>query len=211
MGRGERGRLAASEDDGPRYGISIIPAAKADYNGMQAADKPRILRAVKDLKRDAFPQQSHFLKGAYRTYRALKVGQKIRVVYKVEGSRVIIYAVGSHENFYDRFKSRLGVAHEAMPTSWRPIVAQPYWLQHDVTISSEGGASGRKQFEIHVNGKPFANRPTLAGAKAAVEERYGPLEWRTLREPQMETTHFYFGPTIEFTSPTTIWVADLTA
>lgn len=179
---------------------------------MQAADKPRILKAVKALKQDAFPQQSGSLTGPFRTYRKLRVGRKIRVIYGVQGTHVTVYAVGQHENFYDRLErggGRFGSRKEAQPTSWRPMVVEPYWRQHDVTISSEGGASGRKQFEIHVQGSPFGNRPTLAEAKAAVEAVYGPLQWRTVRLPKLETDHYHFGPTTEFTSPVTIWAADL--
>ena len=102
-----------------------------------------------------------------------------------------------------------GSLHTAMPTSWRPLVAEPYWTQYDVTISSEGGAGGRKQFEIHVNGAPFANRSRLDEAKAAVEKVYGPLQWRQVRLDKMEANHYFFGPSTEWTSPTTIWVADL--
>ncbi len=97
----------------------------------------------------------------------------------------------------------------ALPTSWRPMVAEPYWTQFDVTISSEGGASSRKQFEIHVGGHPFANRPRLDEAKAAVEAVYGPLQWRRVTLDKMEADHYFYGPTDEFTSPLTIWVADL--
>lgn len=106
---------------------------------------------------------------------------------------------------------RWATLHErtAMPTSWRPMVAGPYWLDHDVVISSEGGASGRKQFEIHINGEHFANRPRLDEAKEAVEKVYGPLQWNTKRLSKMETDHYHFGPTTEFTSPLTIWVASL--
>ena len=97
----------------------------------------------------------------------------------------------------------------AMPTSWRPFTLSDYWNEHDVVISSEGGASGRKQFEIHVKGKPFANRSRLDEAKRAVEDRYGPLQWRAIRLDKVVTDHYFVGPTTEFTSPTTIWVASL--
>lgn len=99
--------------------------------------------------------------------------------------------------------------HTAMPTSWRPFVHEPFWTQHDVVITSEGGASGRKHFEIFVRGQHFAGRPRLDEAKAAVEKVYGPLVWQTKRLTKMVTDHYWFGVTDEFTSPTTIWVARL--
>lgn len=97
----------------------------------------------------------------------------------------------------------------AMPTSWRPFTLDHFWLEHDVVISSEGGASGRKQYEIYVNGAQLASRPRLDEAKEAVEKIYGPLAWSTRRLDKVETEHYHFGPTTEFTSPTTIWVASL--
>jgi hypothetical protein len=98
---------------------------------------------------------------------------------------------------------------QAMPTSWRPFVQSPFWDEHDVVITSEGGASGRKQFEVYVQGRHFANRPRLSEAKAAVESAYGELGWRIKRLTKTMTDHHWFGPTTEFSSPTTIWVADL--
>lgn len=97
----------------------------------------------------------------------------------------------------------------AMPTSWRPFSSGAFWAENDVVISSEGGASGRKQFEVYVNGEHFVNRPRLDEAKEAVEKEHGPLQWSTKRLDKMETDHYWFGPTTEFTSPRTIWVASL--
>lgn len=97
----------------------------------------------------------------------------------------------------------------AFPTSWRPFTLEHYWLEHDVVISSEGGGSGRRQFEVHVLGRHFANRQRLDDAKEAVEKKYGPLQWRAVRLDKVQTDHRFYGPTTEFTSPTTIWVAEL--
>jgi GNAT superfamily N-acetyltransferase len=94
-------------------------------------------------------------------------------------------------------------------TSWRPFTAEPFWLQHDVVISSEGGASGRKQYEINVKGRPWANKPTLSEAKAAVEAEFGQLAWRSIRPDKVEVEHYYFGPSVEWTSPVIIWAAEL--
>jgi len=84
-----------------------------------------------------------------------------------------------------------------------------FWEDYPVVITSEGGASGRKQFEVYVNGRHFASRPRLDDAKWSVEKVYGPLVWSTRRLPKVETDHYYFGPTTEFSSPLTIWTADL--
>lgn len=93
-------------------------------------------------------------------------------------------------------------------SSWRALVADAYWDAYDVTISSDGGASGRKAYEVHIGGKPYANRPSLAEAKLAVEQRFGAQDWRVVRVDKMTANHYHFGPTEEFTAPTTIWVAD---
>ena len=90
-------------------------------------------------------------------------------------------------------------------------MADAYWDAYDVTIASDGGPSGRKAYEIHVGGKPFANRPSLAEAKTAVEEEFGPQEWRTVRTDKMVANHYHYGPSTEWTAPTTIWVADFRA
>lgn len=90
--------------------------------------------------------------------------------------------------------------------SWRALTDDPFWLTHDVVIASNVAA--RRSYEVWVHGKPFATRPTLAAAKAAVEDKHGPLEWRTERLPLVEVTHYYFGDTTEFTDPVTINVAD---
>jgi mRNA-degrading endonuclease RelE of RelBE toxin-antitoxin system len=94
-------------------------------------------------------------------------------------------------------------------TSWRGMTDTAYWETYDVCIASMGGAAGRKQFEIYAHGRQVASRLTLAEAKAYIESRYGPTVWEIKRLPLVPVEHYYWGETTEFTSPTTIWVAEL--
>jgi hypothetical protein len=60
-----------------------------------------------------------------------------------------------------------------------------------------------------VKGRPWANKPTLSEAKAAVEAEFGQLAWRSIRPDKVEVEHYYFGPSVEWTSPVIIWAAEL--
>ena len=105
------------------------------------------------------------------------------------------------------FESPVSIEKTSMPTSWRAFSESAFWDDYDVVISSEGGASGRKQFEVFVRGHHLANRPKLMEAKELVESKYEILGWKVVRLTPMEVDHYWFGLTTEFTSPTTIWVA----
>jgi hypothetical protein len=63
-------------------------------------------------------------------------------------------------------------------------------------------------YEVYTFGEQIATRQTLAEAKAEVETVYGPLQWKRQELPLFEVDHQYFGPTTEFTDPTTIYVVD---
>jgi hypothetical protein len=98
----------------------------------------------------------------------------------------------------------------ASPTSWRPYGHTPWWDEYDVVISSEGGGSGRRAYEVYVGGRIIATRPRLDEAQEAAEGHCGcSLHWTRRRLEDFVVDHPFFGPTTEFTSPTTIWTADL--
>jgi len=95
----------------------------------------------------------------------------------------------------------------AEATSWRGLVpAGAYWSDYDAVVVPNRGA--RASYEVYTYGEQVAARPRLDEAKAAVEDVYGPLSWRLVQLPKEEAVHYYFGPTTEFTDPTSIWVVD---
>lgn len=96
----------------------------------------------------------------------------------------------------------------AAPTSWRPVSdINPTYTADCVILTQYVGT--RRYFEVYTYGVAFGNRPTLEGAKAAVEEIYGRLEWTRVDVPKVEVVHYYFGPTDEFSDPVTIYTAPL--
>lgn len=84
---------------------------------------------------------------------------------------------------------------------------EDFFRGHDAVIAQDSGVGRRgNTYEVWTYGQPIATRHSLADAKAAVEEVYGPLEWETKTLRPHEVEHKYFGPTTEFTDPTTIHV-----
>lgn len=98
------------------------------------------------------------------------------------------------------------IRREAMPPSWRALSNDPFWDRWPVVIASNQAA--RPSYESWVDGRPFANRPRLQETKNAVEAKYGPQQWTMVKLPLIEVEHYYFGPTEEFTDPTTLWVVE---
>lgn len=92
-------------------------------------------------------------------------------------------------------------------SSWRAFPTGTPWDDFKAVIFSDGGPSGRKNYEVYLDGNLIATRDSLAAAKAVVEEKLGDVEWGIKRLEQEEVVHYYFGRTTEFGSPTTIWVA----
>ena len=97
--------------------------------------------------------------------------------------------------------------------SWRPLSApgsEFFFLDHDaVIVSNSEGRGGRgNSYEVYTYGQLISTRESLVDAKYEVEMVYGPLDWRQISMPDAKAIHYYFGPTTEFTDPTTIYVVD---
>lgn len=88
--------------------------------------------------------------------------------------------------------------------SWRAL-GTDVWNEHSYVILSDGGPSGRKGYECYDHGSLVATRPSLGAAKEFLGRDKG---WGVVRQPKIEVEHYHFGPTTEFTSPTTVWAAD---
>jgi hypothetical protein len=86
------------------------------------------------------------------------------------------------------------------------MMADPVWDQHDVVILTN--QSPRPSYEVYVRGILANLSHSLTDAKAWVDLRYGSQSWRRVRLPKINTVHYYFGPTTEFTSPTVYWAVD---
>jgi hypothetical protein len=98
---------------------------------------------------------------------------------------------------------------------WRAFVgAEVPWLAYDAVIiggSGHGKATRprRQSYEVYLRGDLVATRPRLDEAKAYVEEAVGrALTWRTGRTEPVEVHHRHFGPTTEFSAPSTYWFAE---
>jgi hypothetical protein len=98
-----------------------------------------------------------------------------------------------------------GVRTEA-GSSWRPYAATTFWDDFPVLVYTDGGPSGRKTYDIYIEGRNVATRPTLTDAKNYVEDRIGPQDWNTVRLDKVTIDHYYWGLTDEFSSPTTVYV-----
>jgi hypothetical protein len=94
-----------------------------------------------------------------------------------------------------------------LTASWRALTAYPYWDQYDAVIATDATGHGRN-FEVYTLGQQIATRHSLAEAKGAVEEVYGPLTWRRIPMPPEIYNHYYFGPTTEMTDPKVIYAVD---
>lgn len=136
-GEGSRGDRGLGRSDGgrrlvaARYTVYITSAARRDYNGLEAQVRSLILRAVKGLKQDAFPSNSHRLGGALRGYYALEIGQGLRVIYKVDGTHLVVEGCGPHENFYDHMIRRLGSSDWHFTASWSDVQAKAKRIRGD--------------------------------------------------------------------------------
>jgi hypothetical protein len=94
-------------------------------------------------------------------------------------------------------------------TSWRAIDpgfeegGHGSWRAHPAVVIPEGGAAGRKRYTLHVNGEPKASRSTLREAKQALEDEWGPQEWKRARPAKQTVLHYHppIGATTEFSDP----------
>ena len=70
---------------------------------------------------------------------------------------------------------------------------------------------GRQNYyELYILGKDIRHFPRLNEAKAAVESDFGPLQWER-KTLSVDTYHYYFGWTTEFTDPAIVHVASFPA
>lgn len=95
----------------------------------------------------------------------------------------------------------------AIPTSWRPVVDGDVTHEYEAVVIPQS-SNRQRTFEVYTYGSMLGNRPTLDSAKALIEEIYGSLPWRKVSIDPVEVTHYYFGPTTEFTDATTVYVVD---
>jgi hypothetical protein len=98
-------------------------------------------------------------------------------------------------------------------TSWRPLTtpeSKEFFRKYDVVIATDVmGQGGRgNTYEVYTYGQIVAERPSLAAAKSYVEEVYGAVQWRRVTMDPVEATHYYFGPSTEWSDPLTIYVVD---
>lgn len=92
--------------------------------------------------------------------------------------------------------------------SWRGISDSPIWRDHDVVILTQ--FRGRERYyELYLFGQDIRHFPRLDDAKSHVERDFGPLQWEQIDMPDVDTYHYYFGWTTEFTDPTTAYAASL--
>ena len=96
----------------------------------------------------------------------------------------------------------------AMPTSWRAYDDANVANDYECVILPQS-SSRRRYYEVLTYGTHFGNYERLADAKAGIEEIYGPVNWTRVRLPKVIVTHYWYGPTDEFTDPTLVYAADL--
>jgi hypothetical protein len=151
------------------------------------------------------------LVGPYRPRGLLPDAKPMSIIRLTDGQIRVVWTDGVITDARPRtYASRTGNRTHAMPTSWRPYSHDHFWQDHSVVITSEGGGSGRRAYEVFVNGWVIATRPRLDEAKLAAEAHVGkPLAFKQERLEPYEVDHYYWGPTTEFSSPTTIWTADV--
>lgn len=94
----------------------------------------------------------------------------------------------------------------AMP-GWRDKMYGPVWVDYDACITSDPNPRGRN-FDVYVKGELIASAHSLADAKARVESKHGPQEWKRIKLTDYLELHPYWGPTTEFTNPQMIYVVD---
>jgi hypothetical protein len=99
---------------------------------------------------------------------------------------------------------------------WRALTGgETPWADHDVVILGPSGGSGgtaprQRNYEVYIHERLMAMRPRLDEAKEAAEKFVGAsLTWSTYRIEPEHVVHYFFGPTVEFGSPTTIYVGTI--
>ena len=98
-----------------------------------------------------------------------------------------------------------GIRLAASMSSWRGVSDSPIWREHDVVIMQQ--KRGRESYyELYMLGQDIRHYPRLLEAQQAVEHDFGPLNWDR-QELSVDTYHYYFGWTTEFTDPAIVWTA----
>lgn len=97
----------------------------------------------------------------------------------------------------------------AMPQSWRPVTERWWPHGHDVVVMTDVRRR-RRHYEVYVLGTYIGGRERLDDAKRLAEDYAGfALDWVQEAAPPQEVTHYFFGPTVEFTEPVTYYRAAL--
>lgn len=96
----------------------------------------------------------------------------------------------------------------AMPTSWRPFTTDDPTRAGDAVIITDPHDTRNRIFEVWTYGILMGTYHRLEEAKGALEAIYGPLTWRRVRAEPVEIDTHAWGPTTEFTNPTTYYVVD---
>lgn len=100
-------------------------------------------------------------------------------------------------------------AKTAMPQSWRPVTERWWPYGHDVVVMTDVRRR-RRHYEVYVLGQYIGGRERLDDAKRLAEDYAGfALDWVQEAAPPQEVTHYFFGPTVEFTEPVTYYRASL--
>jgi hypothetical protein len=93
----------------------------------------------------------------------------------------------------------------AMP-SWRGLVNGPVWDEYPgVILVDKAGRSNT--YEVYVNGEQVARAWRLDEAKAMIEKRIGPCEFRRLPQEPIKTDHYYWGVQDWFGDPKIAYAA----
>lgn len=103
-----------------------------------------------------------------------------------------------HEHIVRTFlpqRKAAGVGQTTALPSWRDRGVLP---SVDCVIAPDLGRSSRNSYLVYLYDEPHARRPTLAEAKATVEEIYGPLDWQRIEGDSDEHHDRVWGWTVWF-------------
>jgi hypothetical protein len=94
----------------------------------------------------------------------------------------------------------------AMP-SWRGLVNGPIWDEYPGVILVDKTGGGRQSYEVYVFGRQIGRGRTLDDAKAMIETKIGPCEFRRVRQDPIKTEHMTFGIQDWFGDPSITYAA----
>lgn len=90
----------------PPYTVKATKSAISDFQALQPNERTRISNAIQKARWEPHTF-SKPLGAKLGGYRKIQVGDSLRVVLGIEGKHITIYAVGQHENFYERVIRRM--------------------------------------------------------------------------------------------------------